>query len=539
MFFANDLSVLFEESEDKIIEPEELCFNSWHEKYLPKTLQENQLHTYEVSNIIQWINDNDSFARRELTIEGGHGLGKSTVVKLILTKLGLRYVTLNDLQRQLTKKKKESDTTDDEIIRLLLADADDCIILVDQIESLNNNEIKLVKHIRKCAKALVKDTKKDKTITQKTKAGGTTRVASSTRNTTAADRRKMPTIHFNVPEKKVLIQRGGNVGTPKPPVPKTTIPKTPVPKTPTPKTPNSKKNNASTEIVPVSPFSKIKKQCMIIYITNGEHSLILTALKKKEPNIHAVCHIIYFNPIRPSILTEMFRKIAMAEKIDVQPTMLLSIIENCGQNIQKIFNIFYTFKYILKCSITEQSLDEYFKIYSPGKVTIFLKAQCEKLLKRDTTVEEQFTTFDMNKAHLPLMIQDAYVQFLDSKLYNNKGYAVSKYCDKLIKVADSISNGDVIEGIIYSSQNWYLQNVQGFYACVNAPFQLISDIEPNLYSSSINKVSYVYPRDLSKNSMRKKNKQYINDANLRILSVSDTPDLLIFVYFFITSKGTP
>ena len=40
----------------------------------------------------------------------------------------------------------------------------------------------------------------------------------------------------------------------------------------------------------------------------------------------------------------------------------------------------------------------------------------------------------------------------------------------IVKVSDSISRGDDIETSIYTDQNWYLQNIHGFYTCLNTSF---------------------------------------------------------------------
>jgi len=39
-------------------------------------------------------------------------------------------------------------------------------------------------------------------------------------------------------------------------------------------------------------------------------------------------------------------------------------------------------------------------------------------------------------------------------------------------VTDSVSIGDVIETNIYSDQNWFLQNIHGFYTCANTSYTM-------------------------------------------------------------------
>ena len=40
----------------------------------------------------------------------------------------------------------------------------------------------------------------------------------------------------------------------------------------------------------------------------------------------------------------------------------------------------------------------------------------------------------------------------------------------MIKISDSISRGDNIETSIYTDQNWFLQNIHGFFTCINTNF---------------------------------------------------------------------
>ena len=49
---------------------------------------------------------------------------------------------------------------------------------------------------------------------------------------------------------------------------------------------------------------------------------------------------------------------------------------------------------------------------------------------------------------------------------------INNVIDSLIEISNSISIGDNIETSIYTDQNWYLQNIHGFFTCINTSYYI-------------------------------------------------------------------
>ena len=65
-------------------------------------------------------------------------------------------------------------------------------------------------------------------------------------------------------------------------------------------------------------------------------------------------------------------------------------------------------------------------------------------------------------------------------------------------VTNAISEGDVIETNIYTDQNWYLQNIHGFYTCAETSHHI------NKYSKNKSTPFYQlgFSSDLNKTSLK-------------------------------------
>jgi hypothetical protein len=92
----------------------------------------------------------------------------------------------------------------------------------------------------------------------------------------------------------------------------------------------------------------------------------------------------------------------------------------------------------------------------------------------------------------------------------------------LVKTSDSISRGDNIETSIYTDQNWYLQNIHGFYTCINTSYW----INKNNIINNINNKSIKFSSDLNKTSLKNINRKNITNL-LKIIPNKSIYDILI------------
>ena len=94
--------------------------------------------------------------------------------------------------------------------------------------------------------------------------------------------------------------------------------------------------------------------------------------------------------------------------------------------------------------------------------------------------------------------------------------------NNIVNITDSISRGDNIETSIYTDQNWYLQNIHGFYTCLNTSYW----INKNNQKYKIPISSIKFSSDLNKTSLKNINRKNIINL-LKILPNKSIYDILI------------
>ena len=117
------------------------------------------------------------------------------------------------------------------------------------------------------------------------------------------------------------------------------------------------------------------------------------------------------------------------------------------------------------------------------------------------------------------MIHEHYIK----KLLTQSKQSWKRIIYSLVKTSDSISRGDNIETSIYTDQNWYLQNIHGFYTCLNTSFW-INRYDTNYYLKS-DKMKF--SSDLNKTSLKNINRK--NIINLLKIIPNKSIDEIIFI----------
>jgi hypothetical protein len=156
-----------------------------------------------------------------------------------------------------------------------------------------------------------------------------------------------------------------------------------------------------------------------------------------------------------------------------------------------------------------------------------------QLLNNYKSVESCMQLYETEKVLLPLMLFENYPNCMLQK----KGSAEAVLrCMNDISAA--ISFGDVVETNIYTDQNWYLQNLHGFFTCATTSFntnKLPFGGTENYridFSSDLNKTSLknINKKNISiiQNSFKKKNLQDLLYANkiLHHHAVNNRADLI-------------
>ena len=141
----------------------------------------------------------------------------------------------------------------------------------------------------------------------------------------------------------------------------------------------------------------------------------------------------------------------------------------------------------------------------------------EKIMNNYLDHESIFKLYEAEKVLLPLMIHEHYIKKI---LYKSKK-SWNKIIYSLVKTSDSISRGDNIETSIYTDQNWYLQNIHGFYTCLNTSFWI------NRYDSDyfLSHTKMKFSSDLNKTSLKNINRKNINNL-LKIIPNKSIDDII-------------
>ena len=92
--------------------------------------------------------------------------------------------------------------------------------------------------------------------------------------------------------------------------------------------------------------------------------------------------------------------------------------------------------------------------------------------------------------------------------------------EQMVNISESISIGDNIETSIYTDQNWYLQDIHGFYTCYNTSY--IANKMPRKITASEIKFS----ADLNKTSLKNINKKNINNLE-KIIGKKSIEEILL------------
>jgi replication factor C subunit 1 len=229
-----------------------------------------------------------------------------------------------------------------------------------------------------------------------------------------------------------------------------------------------------------------KKKCFpLIFISNNQHSKLLNDLKKN-------CDEIQFNsPIKLDFL-KLIKSICSEEKIKIENDEAINIlIEFCQKDIRRLINLLQEFSYNFK-EIKKEYVLDFISKSREKNIDIGLFDATGKILNNYLDYDTILKLYESEKVLLPLMIHENYIRKVLNKCSDNWNDVLFN----LVKISDSISRGDNIETSIYTDQNWYLQNIHGFYTCLNSSYWINKtnknnniDVKKIKFSSDLNKTS--------------------------------------------------
>jgi len=200
-----------------------------------------------------------------------------------------------------------------------------------------------------------------------------------------------------------------------------------------------------------------EKKFPLIFISNTNHSKLLTDLKKYCPEVKYMCPSSYE-------LNRFIQKICKGENIEIKDnTCIDKLIEFAQHDVRRLINILQEYHYNYK-TLNMQDVITFIDKSIMKDTSIGLFEASAVLLNNNNNFEQIFKLYEIDKVLIPLMIHENYYKKIITP--KNKR-SLEDQLNDIIDISESLSIGDNIETSIYTDQNWYFQDIHGFYTCYN------------------------------------------------------------------------
>lgn len=253
------------------------------------------------------------------------------------------------------------------------------------------------------------------------------------------------------------------------------------------------------------------KSFPIIFISNNQHSKLLNELKK-------YCQEIKFYSPSSIEIKGLIKKIVEKEDMKIKGSDVYEkIINFCQFDIRRLINIMQELSYHYQGKqIKKKDIKEFIELSRSKNVDVSLFDATTKIINNYVDIDNILKLYEQEKVLLPLMIHENYQSKLLSK---NENWDDKIF--KLMKISDSISRGDNIETSIYTDQNWYLQNIHGFYTCINTSYWINKDNTKELAWGDLK-----FSSDLNKTSLKNINRKNITNL-LKLIPYKSHNEILV------------
>jgi hypothetical protein len=259
----------------------------------------------------------------------------------------------------------------------------------------------------------------------------------------------------------------------------------------------------------------------IVFISDNEHNKFAMELK-------SYMYEIKMDDPGVNQFTELINKICVPLGMKFANQKVLShLLDNSQSDYRKIISTLEDL-YMKKGSktITIKDLNERYSFHQKkdGDMNIF-KLTNVLFTDKKVGINEALTLYETNRTVIPLMLQKYGIKHIDKYAKNPK--------DKLNimnNVTESMAKGDLIENYMYEHQMWALQDIQGFYSCVNPNHNISSTSKENLKISVTTEYEYVV--DFTRDSIKSINKKNIKKTrvvfpNMGVMDILRMKNILV------------
>ncbi len=252
------------------------------------------------------------------------------------------------------------------------------------------------------------------------------------------------------------------------------------------------------------------KSFPLIFISNTNHSKLLTDLKKYCPEVK------FFSPSSYE-LVKYIQKICKEETIEIKDhESLENLIQFSQYDIRRLINLLQEYSYNYKC-LNKDDIKTFIEKSITKDTSVGLFEASLELLNNNNSFEQIFKLYEIDKVLIPLMIHENYYKKIISP--KNK-ISFDNQLEELVNISESISMGDIIETSIYTDQNWYLQDIHGFYTCFNTSY-ISSKMQKKITYSEVK-----FSADLNKTSLKNINKKNITNLE-KIIGNKSIEEILL------------
>lgn len=256
---------------------------------------------------------------------------------------------------------------------------------------------------------------------------------------------------------------------------------------------------SSTEKSCVSALQKYNDHnwvCPIIFISNSKHNKFISNISKISVNVK-------LSKPDNNMMKQILIKVSKGENIKFSNKDVVDTLITYSQgDIRRLLTILNDLRDKEKTFVTMDIITKYKEITDAKIVDENLFDSTDKLLYGYTSIDECLRLFESEKVLLPLMMHENYI-----KKINTMGLTNKEKSEILLRVTNTLSEGDIIENDIYGDQSWEMQEIHGFHTCVQPSFFL------NETKKSAKTTETAFTADLNKTSIRKINKNNILSAN--------------------------
>lgn len=252
------------------------------------------------------------------------------------------------------------------------------------------------------------------------------------------------------------------------------------------------------------------KTVPLIFITNLHHNKTINDIKKQA------LYIELDFPTTSEIMS-MLSFICKKENIKIKKSAIELLIKYSEKDLRKLLYLLEEVKNNFTDVIDSKKLNDFLSSSKRKNKDISLFDATRMIINEDLKYDDINKLYEIEKVLLPLMIHENY----QKKILKKSKDSLEDNLYKMIKISDSISRGDNIETSIYTDQNWFLQNIHGFFTCINTNFWINKNND-----GSISNIDF--SKDLNKTSLKNINKKNIN--NIRsIIGKKSVSEILLLV----------